>query len=142
AVMKDTQFHDLPAVQNAIFALVNNPTDPIPALMIKDQIETVVPASVRDHTNEIVSFFLDCIRTELYSIQELQGTLSLHLQQNILQTEERVAIAVEQIAKNTTPAIVSLEPIRRRYLDYVIKQCGSLNPRGISQTVKSVTLPL
>jgi HEAT repeat protein/predicted phosphodiesterase len=39
-------------------------------------------------------------------------------------------------------AAVSLDETRTTYLNYLIEHCGNLDPRGIAQTVKNVTLPL
>lgn len=84
---------------------------------------------------------------ELLSRPNLRDRLKLEYSRNLAQVLEQLGSDEEAehyraVARELSASPLDLAVVRHQYLDWLIKENNAISPRGITQTERSVTLPL
>jgi HEAT repeat protein len=142
AVVKDTEFQDLPSVRAAMRTVAQAPYHPIAAETLRGRFKEVLPARFEEERIERgLAEFLNFLREEFAGIPALQPTLQTFAS---LQTATYTAALpqiesyLNQLLTGPTPTEETLQD----YLKWVIDQHRYLDPKGSMQTVRQVQVLL
>ena len=141
ALTIDTKFYDLPSIQKAIRELLEHPFDSASQVRIENEFAMVLPESQRGLSNQAAQMYFEIIREELIGVTELNDKLKLIYLKRSAEATERTAVGVEKLV-STYGKSPNLEEAKRRYLKYIIDSNQYVDPRGIMQTRRPVTLKL
>jgi len=142
ALTVDTQFYDLPSVQQAVHELLEHPFNPAPQVVIENEFAMVLPENQKKQVNDAARGYLEILREELIGIEKLNDKLKLIFLKRTAQATERTANGVEQLVDARKISSKGVENAAQKYLEYILQTNQYIDPRGIMQTRRSVALKL
>jgi HEAT repeat protein len=141
AVAENTRFTDLPAVQDAVRTLAQNPFDQIPSSTLRNKFTEVLPPRFElERVERAIAELLEMLREEFVvipTVREAQGiAAAIQTARNTAQLPDQTATLqrIEDLLQGPSPTEQTLQ----EYLSWVINQHRYLDPRGTMQTVRQV----
>lgn len=150
AIAVNSRFVDLPAVRDAIHAIVRNPFNPFPAELLHGKFAEVLPARFDPQRIEkSVTSFLEILREEFVGISDLRPVLELV-------AEIQTARSAQQQAETLTTVLPRIEAILKRietgpspseqtlhdYIAWLSDQYLSIEPPGLMQPIRQIQVRL
>lgn len=142
ALNNNTRFHDLESIRQSIRHLLEHPFDPVPQVQVEAQFTSVLPKRYHKEVGKAADFFIERLQEELMAIEKLQRTLSLIYIKRAAEASERTARGIDQLVARQKITSFEIDEARRAYLKYIIDTNQYIDPRGIMQTRRSVSLKL
>ncbi|HMZ79945.1 MAG TPA: HEAT repeat domain-containing protein [Acidobacteriota bacterium] len=125
-------------METAVTALTKSPNALEPAQVLERIFRLALLEHPEANPNAATSRFLELLFEELLKVKKLQDTFLVLLAYRQGKTQNDILKLLEE----RLPASPDLHAARTTYLDYLIRENQYLDPKGIKQTARSVTLPL
>lgn len=142
ALTSNTKFHDLESVRKSVLYLLEHPFDPLPKIQIEGQFKSALPARLQDGVDVAAKFFIDRLQEELIGVEKLREILALVYEKRTADATERTASGVGELVLMQKILDSDLNTAKEIYLQYLVDTNTYIDPRGIMQTRRSITLKL
>lgn len=142
ALTQDTSLENLPALLKVAKDWSHAIHSPNPQATIAERFAEVLPPEVRSRAERAVKVYTGILEQELLTVAGLREMLTASASVRTAASTEAMADDVARIANALTPDPSDRALAREKYLEHIVQTNTYMDPRGIMQTHRSVTLRL